>query len=120
MMERDRLLEVPSKQRMERQETIAKEHNEEHNNALERAVTLKVPHAFSPSYGTFDKHETGSELEVLLDEHGDRISDITEVGEPSTDGQTAKRKTDWDELINRLFQKDASGKIVLKKEMDSV
>lgn len=43
---------------MERQETIVKEHTEEYKAALQRAVTLSVPHAFSPSpYGTFDERE---------------------------------------------------------------
>lgn len=51
-------MEIPPKQRMERQETIVKDHTEEYKAALQRAVTLAVPHAFSPSpYGTFDERE---------------------------------------------------------------
>lgn len=49
-------MEIPAKQRMERQETIAREHSQEYKAALQRAVTLDVPHAYSPStYGTFDE-----------------------------------------------------------------
>ncbi|KAK8278610.1 hypothetical protein V6Z12_D09G054500 [Gossypium hirsutum] len=60
MLEKDRIMEIPAKQRMERQETLAREHSEEHKAALQRAVTLSVPHAYLPSrYGTFDEHEDG-------------------------------------------------------------
>ncbi|XP_050385426.1 uncharacterized protein LOC126801964 [Argentina anserina] len=58
MLERAQGMEIPPKQRMERQETIVKEHTEEYKAALQRAVTLAVPHAYSPSpYGTFDERE---------------------------------------------------------------
>ncbi|KAL7107106.1 hypothetical protein ACP275_06G033300 [Erythranthe tilingii] len=56
MREKDHTLEIPTKQRMERQKSLAKEHSDEYKAALRRAVTLSVPHAFSPSqYGTFDE-----------------------------------------------------------------
>ncbi|KAM2281698.1 hypothetical protein ACFX1S_042257 [Malus domestica] len=58
MLQKDHIMEIPSKQRMERQETLAKEHTEEYKAALQRAVTLAVPHAYSPSpYGTFDEKD---------------------------------------------------------------
>ena len=42
--------------RMERQETLTKEKCGEYRAALQRAVTLAVPHAYQPSqYGTFDE-----------------------------------------------------------------
>ncbi|XWS61183.1 hypothetical protein CRYUN_Cryun07bG0103800 [Craigia yunnanensis] len=60
ILEKDRIMEIPAKQRMERQETLAREHSEEYKAALQRAVTLSVPHAYSPSqYGTFDESEDG-------------------------------------------------------------
>lgn len=58
MLEKDQIMEIPPKQKMERQETLAKEHTEEYRAALQRAVTLAVPHAYSPSiYGTFDEKD---------------------------------------------------------------
>ncbi|XP_022724391.1 uncharacterized protein LOC111281068 [Durio zibethinus] len=55
MLEKDRIMESPAKQRMERQETLAREHSEEYKAAFQRAATLSVPRAYSPSsYGTFD------------------------------------------------------------------
>jgi hypothetical protein len=118
MMERDHSMEIPSKQRMERQETIAKDHSKDHKDALEKALSLNIPHAFSPSYGTFDKDEN-TEQEALLNEPKNLLLD-TEVGESSTNKQIVEKKTDWEELINKLFEKDTSGRIVLKKGVDSV
>ncbi|KAF4353598.1 hypothetical protein F8388_017773 [Cannabis sativa] len=61
MLKKDPIMEIPTKQRMERQETLAKEKKEEYKAALQRAVTLSVPHAFTPSqYGTFDEEAESS------------------------------------------------------------
>ena len=60
LLEQDPITEIPAKQKMERQKTLDKEHSKEHKAALRRAVTLAVPHAFSPSrYGTFEDQEIG-------------------------------------------------------------
>ncbi|XWS48454.1 hypothetical protein CRYUN_Cryun13aG0078400 [Craigia yunnanensis] len=60
MLEKDRIMEIPAKQRMERRVTLAREHSDEYKAALQRPVTLSVPHAYSPSqYGTFDESEDG-------------------------------------------------------------
>ncbi|KAK2983525.1 hypothetical protein RJ640_023059 [Escallonia rubra] len=104
MLEEDHIMEIPAKQKMERQETLAREHSAEYKAALRRAVTLSVPHAYSPSpYGTFEEQEER--------EHPDRPS-----GDSST-GSSKKSKTreSWDELIERFFEKDESGHMVLRK-----
>ncbi|KAK3017611.1 hypothetical protein RJ639_004845 [Escallonia herrerae] len=104
MLEEDHIMEIPAKQKMERQETLAREHSEEYKAALRRAVTLSVPHAYSPSpYGTFEEQEER--------EHSNRPS-----GDSST-GSSKKSKTreSWDELIERFFEKDESGHMVLRK-----
>lgn len=59
MLEKERVMGIPPAQKMERQASIAKEHREEHRAALERAVALDIPHAHSPSYGTFQEMEKG-------------------------------------------------------------
>ncbi|OIT22584.1 hypothetical protein A4A49_65073, partial [Nicotiana attenuata] len=84
------------------QQTLTIEHGEEHKAALQRAVTLAVPHTFLPSqYGTFDGKE---------DEQSDKS-----VGDSSTGSSTkSKNKDNWEELIERLF-KDESGHMILKK-----
>ncbi|CAA6662648.1 unnamed protein product [Spirodela intermedia] len=54
-MRKGAAMEIPPAQRIERQETIVRDHKDEQRAALRRAVTLDVPHAVSPSaYGTFD------------------------------------------------------------------
>ncbi|GMY07215.1 Lipase, class 3 [Fagus crenata] len=100
MLEKDEIMEIPAKQRMERQETLAREHTEEYKAALQRAVTLSVPHAYNPSqYGTFDVLEEG--------DHSDKS-----IGESSTESSKKReQKESWDEI----FDKDESGHILLKK-----
>lgn len=104
LLEKDQIMEIPANQRMERQETLAREHSKEHKAALQRAVTLAVPHAYSPSqYGTFEEQDEGG------DSHGSS-------GESSfSSSKKSRTKENWDELIERLFEKDESGHMVLKK-----
>ncbi|GAB4858278.1 hypothetical protein Ancab_009751 [Ancistrocladus abbreviatus] len=109
MHEKDKVMEIPAKQKMERQKTLAREHSMEHKAALQRAVTLSVPHAYSPSeYGTFDDHEDESE-------HSDESS---KRKAPSGSSRGNKAKESWDELVNRLFEKDEAGHIVGIKSQD--
>lgn len=102
MLEKDNTMEVPAKQIMERQETMTR-HNKEYKAALQRAKTLDVPHAYAPpsQYGTFDEGEENSR----------RSEAESSIG--STDKSTVDES--WDVLIERLFDKDEHGRIVLKK-----
>ncbi|XP_039135499.1 LOW QUALITY PROTEIN: uncharacterized protein LOC120272693 [Dioscorea cayenensis subsp. rotundata] len=101
MLEKEPIMEIPPKQRMERQQTLAREHSAEHKAALRRAVTLAVPDAYSPSdYGTFDEN----------------LSSSTE-GSPSSSGM--RHRMSWDELIEKLFEKDEAGHMVLRKAASS-
>ncbi|CAH1445548.1 unnamed protein product [Lactuca virosa] len=102
MLEEDPIMEIPVKQKMERQETLAKEHGEEYAAALQRAVKLAVPHAVLPSqYGTFQDSSDG---EVS----GGELSRRVMVG------------GSWDELIESLFEKDESGHMVFKRPHSSI
>ncbi|XP_071707416.1 uncharacterized protein [Rutidosis leptorrhynchoides] len=93
MLEEDPIMEIPAKQKMERQQTLAKEHSNEYKAALQRAVSLSVPHASLPSaYGTFQ--------------------DIEEGGSSS---RKQRPEESWDDLIERLFDKGESGHMLLKK-----
>ncbi|KAJ4951696.1 hypothetical protein NE237_028528 [Protea cynaroides] len=95
MLERDRIMDIPAKQRMERQQGLAKEKSDEYKAALKRALTLVVPYAYSSSpYGTFDKQEDSSSTS----------------GEASCEtSRKRRRKESWDDFIGRLFDKDESG-----------
>ncbi|XP_074282200.1 uncharacterized protein LOC141606793 [Silene latifolia] len=105
MREEDDIMEIPVQQKMERQETLAKEHKQEHKAALQRAVTLSVPHALSSfDYGTFEDHEDESA-------HSDgSFPDST----PENSSKKSKKKETWDELIARLFDRDESGHLIPK------
>lgn len=101
MRDKDEHMEIPAKQKMERHESIAREHSEEYHAALQRAVALDIPQAYSPSsYGTF--HET----------------DVGEDSGRSSEGSSLfhkKRTQSWNEFVGRLFDVDDSGHMVFKK-----
>ncbi|KAI3508309.1 hypothetical protein L1887_23315 [Cichorium endivia] len=102
MLEEDPIMEIPAKQKMERQQTLAKEHGEEYAAALQRAVKLAVPHAVLPSqYGTFQDSSDGE----------------VSSGESSRKHMVGGS---WDELIESLFDKDESGRMVFKKPHSSI
>ncbi|PPR93196.1 hypothetical protein GOBAR_AA27463 [Gossypium barbadense] len=107
MLEKDWIMEIPAKQRMERQETLTKEHKQEYKAALQRAVSLSVPHAYSPpsEYGTFDESEDVEKYNSC------KLSSESSVGSSGK----SKSKVSWNELIERLFDRDESGHMVLKK-----
>ncbi|XP_031283949.1 uncharacterized protein LOC116142671 isoform X1 [Pistacia vera] len=99
MLEKDQIMEIPSKERMERQESLAREHTVEYKAALQRAVALDIPLAYPPSqYGTFHEGETSG-----------RSSEQTSFL------SSEKRKESWDEFVGRLFDVDESGQMVFKK-----
>uniref|UniRef100_A0A0A9FCR3 Uncharacterized protein n=1 Tax=Arundo donax TaxID=35708 RepID=A0A0A9FCR3_ARUDO len=98
MLEED-TMEVPSEQRMERNQTLHREHVEEHKAALRRAVTLSMPDARAPSpYGTFsgDEHRHCPE----------RNESFPPVG--------ARQRMSWNDLIEQVFDRDEDGQIVLR------
>ncbi|KAL0397903.1 UNVERIFIED_CONTAM: hypothetical protein Scaly_0238700 [Sesamum calycinum] len=70
LLEKERIMGIPPAQRMERQASLVKEHMEEHRAAIERAVALDVPHAYSPSYGTFHEMEKGENSSAAQEAKG--------------------------------------------------
>lgn len=92
LKEKDRVMDIPPQQRMERSSSLALEHSEEHKAALARAVALEVPEAYSPNeYGTFRKTQSRDD--------SDRGS---------------SRRESWDELAGRILETDDKGEMVLK------
>ncbi|XP_052194435.1 uncharacterized protein LOC127802586 isoform X1 [Diospyros lotus] len=103
MMEKERIMEIPPQQKMERQASLAREHSKEYKAALQKAIALDVPHAYSPSsYGTFQDIEEG--------DHSGRLHRESPLTSPKS------RKETWDELVDRLFDTDESGRMVLKSQ----
>lgn len=93
-------MDIPPRQKMERQETLKRDHSEQHRAALRQAVVLAVPHAFSQSeYGTFSETST---------------DDGSVDASPTVSKQSTQRaSSSWDEMIECLFDKDESGNMVL-------
>ncbi|KAH9325131.1 hypothetical protein KI387_005309 [Taxus chinensis] len=115
MIERDKAMEIPSEQRMQRQQTLAKEHAQEYKAALQRAVTLRVPDGNwtydPPSDMVFD--ESNNEGDALLNEQGERTSETIDVGEPSFNRKTMKGKSSCDGLLKKLIDnKEIAGNSV--------
>ncbi|XP_050236447.1 uncharacterized protein LOC126686441 [Mercurialis annua] len=103
MLEEDHITGIPRKQRMERQELLAREHSEEYEAALQRAVALDIPQAYSSSssYGTFHETHEGE----TSSSPSERISLLS----------FKKLKDNWDNFIDRIFEVDDSGHMVFKK-----
>ncbi|XVE72235.1 hypothetical protein DITRI_Ditri11bG0023100 [Diplodiscus trichospermus] len=94
----------PKVQKLERLQTIEKEHKD----ALERAVTLNIPHAASTVDELAEKEET--QAEPTQADKGDT---------PKAKSETSSRGANWDELVEKLFKRSESGNLILKKESDS-
>ncbi|KAK1288365.1 hypothetical protein QJS10_CPB19g01598 [Acorus calamus] len=90
---------APPIQKMERKQSMEKEHKD----ALERAVSLNVPHAVAPSESaTEESHKTPPPEKQV---------------EGASHGRSRSSGTNWDELVEKLFEKNASGNLVLKKDV---
>lgn len=103
LRDKEQHMEIPVEQRMEKHECVAREHSEEYHAALQRAVALDIPQAYSPSsYGTFHEIDVG--------EDSGRSS-----GQGSSFSHKKKRTQSWNEFVGRLFDVDDSGHMVFKK-----
>lgn len=78
----------PKVQKLERLQTIEKEHKD----ALERAVSLNVPHAVTAE---------GEPLNEQNKEASDRRNEDAQVNT----SRSSKGRTNWDEVVEKLFKK---------------
>ncbi|KAG9454742.1 hypothetical protein H6P81_007646 [Aristolochia fimbriata] len=99
MMENIPVTEPPSRQRFEKKQTLEKEHKD----ALERAVSLNVPHAVSSTDRPTD------DIHVVIESNGNEV--------PLSELKPSGITTSWDALIERLFSKDESGSLILNKDI---
>lgn len=77
MLEKEGAMNIPSSQRMERQKTIEREHTEEYEAAIRRAIRLHIPSVYSSThYGTFqDTREEHSPSEEQVPFLGSQEND---------------------------------------------
>lgn len=99
---------APKVQKLERLHTIEKEHKD----ALERAVSLNIPHAVtSPEEPSRGKEEGSSSGDKDIEGSQNESKDAQKPTSESAGGVT-----DWNEVVGLLFDKNESGKLELKRD----
>ncbi|PIA63838.1 hypothetical protein AQUCO_00201281v1 [Aquilegia coerulea] len=118
---------APAIQKLERKQTIEKEHRD----AIERAVSLNVPHTVTSEDESATAREAEEEPSTASEERKPSIS--IEEKQPSTSGEeepahspdkealdrkskSSGGRTNWDHLVEKLFHKNKSGKLHLQRE----
>lgn len=96
---------VPTEQKMERLQTLEKEHKD----ALERALTLKIPHAVT---------SPDDDGEPLGDNDGEPTNNACEDA-MKTESSPSGKRGNWDEVVEKLFKKTASGELQMKKDIEA-
>ncbi|CAI0470405.1 unnamed protein product [Linum tenue] len=110
MLANDRMMEIPGEQRMERKESLAREHSEEYEAALQRAVALDIPHA-QASYGTFLDAEEGETS------GGSSSGTAAAAAATSSSWSFGKMRERLDSFVDRMFDVDEFGHMVFKKSV---
>src|SRR4051812_9429449 len=88
----------PTVQKFERLKTIEKEHKD----ALERAVSLNVPHAVD----TADKEPSGNnEGEAASTSNGNKEAEAAS----STESKPSGGRLNWEEVVEKLLKKSKTG-----------
>lgn len=99
----------PTLQKFNRKLTLEKEHKD----ALERAVSLNIPHAEASYEESPGKHDEGNSEDRNVETSKDNIEVSSEKRNPS--GKNAQ--TNWNETVAKLFEKKESGKLILKRDV---
>ncbi|KAK8933674.1 hypothetical protein KSP39_PZI015433 [Platanthera zijinensis] len=106
---------APAQQKMERAQTLASEYK----GALERAATLNVPHAISPSEPTSEDVNSGPSDNPTEENTKPPPSDNQNGAAANSDSKSSGR-TNWDELVEKLFTRNETGKLVVKKDISEI
>ncbi|KAK8937758.1 hypothetical protein KSP40_PGU004247 [Platanthera guangdongensis] len=106
---------APAQQKMKRAQTLASEYK----GALERAATLNVPHATTPSEPTSEDVNSGPSdnptEEITKPPHSDNKNGAAANCDSKSSG-----RTNWDELVEKLFTRNETGKLVVKKDISEI
>ncbi|KAM7523850.1 hypothetical protein LguiA_013752 [Lonicera macranthoides] len=114
---------APKVQRLERLQTIEKEHKQ----ALKRANSLGIPNALNspdeePSLGLNEGSSSGSKEEEFSSIKNDMANFQEQSGNSSKcKSKATNGKTNWNKLVKKLLTRTESGKLQLKtdvREMD--
>lgn len=105
----------PQRQKMERKQTLEMEHID----ALERAVTLHVPHAVPPPEEATAETSLEPSVEPGNTEGTSNPPSVKIQGEwASHSDSKSSGRTNWQELVEKLFSRNDSGNLVLKKDIN--
>lgn len=100
---------APKIQKLERGETLQKEHND----ALERVVSLNIPHA-TKAKPTAEYEPSTSDDESIEGDDTGTGSSIKKERKPRS--LPAGRTTQWDVAVKKLLRRNESSELLLKKE----
>lgn len=97
------IMKAPVVPKFERLKTIQKEHKE----ALERAVSLNIPHSLTAMKESIIEEEKEEEdvIEILSHENASK-----------TTAESSSAAANWDDLVQKLFKKNESGQILFNRE----
>ncbi|CAI0627101.1 unnamed protein product [Linum tenue] len=105
---------APKAQKMDRIQTLEKEHKD----ALERAVSLNVPHAVSDAEAEEADEEEGEEASDRIgEEQSQSQSQPREEESMEAGGKTKSGRTNWDEVVKKLFKKGDSGVTTVNRDV---
>lgn len=108
MKESKTITTAPKVQKLERLQTIEKEHKD----ALERAVSLNIPHAVTTPEEQASPEEQPSK---------DKEAELPQVeSEHALKTVSKSSGTNWDEIVKKLFNKSESGELVLNTEANAL
>ncbi|XP_010266596.1 PREDICTED: uncharacterized protein LOC104604039 [Nelumbo nucifera] len=91
----------PQTQKIQRLQTLEKEHKD----ALERAVSLNVPHAVKPE----EPSASGEPDGLASHNQAEEVSNAT--------SKSSQGRTNWNEVVEKLFNRTESGELHLKKDV---
>nr|GMC96791.1 putative lipoprotein lipase [Ipomoea batatas] len=98
---------APKLQKMERQQTFERQHKD----AMERAVSLKIPHAV-----VMGEVAEGGVLEKnTIAEPYVQSEDVLELK-----AKFFNSRTNWHEVVEKLFKKDESGQLLLHRDPTAI
>lgn len=101
------MTKAPVIPRFERLQTIEKEHKD----ALERAVSLKIPHAAASTDA-----EGESSGEKIVETCEDEVDEDSST--KNKELKACNARANWNDLVQRLLKKDESGQALLKTDAD--
>ncbi|XP_057807193.1 uncharacterized protein LOC131021884 [Salvia miltiorrhiza] len=108
-LNKETVMTPPKVEKFNRKLTLEKEHKD----ALERAVSLNIPHAETSYEESSGNNEEGTSQATNLETCNDNAEDSSEKEKPVCKDP----RTNWDEVVEKLFKKNESGKMLLKRDV---